>query len=133
MWSSFQVNIWKFSCKLSYQIIYEYAIINYSLAAMKKRYLKVIIPKPWLWWHAVAAYLTANTNWEWAPLEMEMAILAVVDIAMPVAMGTKYGFCNYFIKYLFKFLFNFQYFCFVLDVIYCSFNCTILLIRLYLR
>ena len=92
MWSSFQVNIWKFSCKLSYQIIYEYAIINYWLAAMKKRYLKVIIPKPWLWWHAVAAYLTANTNWEWAPLEMEMAILAVVDIAMPVAMGTKYGF-----------------------------------------
>ncbi len=74
-------------------------------------------PKPWLWWHAVAAYLTANTNWEWAPLEMEMAILAVVDIAMPVAMGTKYGFVTTLLNACSNFSLISNIYVFVLDVI----------------
>ena len=79
-------------------------------------------PKPWLWWHVVDTdCLTANTDWEWSPLEREMAILAAaVDIAMPVAIGTKFGIVTTLLNACSNFSSNIS--TFVFGIIYCSFN-----------
>jgi hypothetical protein len=48
---------------------------------------------------------------------MEMAILAVVDIAIPVAMGTKYGFVTTLLNACSNFSLISNIYVFVLDVI----------------
>lgn len=53
---------------------------------------------PWFVWHAAAAYLTANTDWEWSPFERDSAIPAAVDRAKAAAIGTKLGFVTTLFK-----------------------------------